>query len=597
MRRKGFWLLVTSLTVASLALASCAPAPAPTPAPTPSPALTPSPAPASTPTPTAKPAPEAPRYGGTFIAALTVPPTGFDDAYTQPMSFCWTLNLTNEEPLSGDWTKGPTGTGEASWLLRGTLYLDAEVGCLAESWERPDLETVILHIRKGVRFHDKPPASGREVNANDVVFSLKRLFGSPLAVSHYANRQYVRSITAPDKWTVVVKSTPGDIAALFVLATDFGHIVPPEAVEKFGDLRDWRNSIGTGPFMLVDVVSGSSIAMKRNPSYWDKDPFYPQNQLPYLDGIKWLVIEDKSTQMAAMRTGKTDWLVDVGWEDAASLRKTNPELKERRFLQAAHQNVIFMRLDRPVLPFKDIRVRRALAMAVDKEAIKRDYYGGNAELLSTPVAPYPELMRLYTPLEKQSEIVREYYGYHPEKAKKLLAEAGYPNGFKSEIVCWQQQVDLISIVKDYWAKIGVTLSLDVKEYSVYRSIATARTHREIIYGSMQTVAPTAFAGFRSDNPANLSMIDDPRCNAAWEVVRVNNVVNQPKADQALKEIFSYILDQVWHIETPSPYVSTIWQPWVKGYAGEVVVGYANPNNFLKWVWYDQELKRVMLGKK
>ena len=150
-------------------------------------------------------------------------------------------------------------------------------------------------------------------------------------------------------------------------------------------MKDWRNSVGTGPFILTDYVSGSAITFIRNPHYFGKDPLHSQNQLPYLDGVKMLIIPDISTYLAALRTGKLDMLPAVSWEDAASLIKTNPDLK----YNTRYQTPTFPvgRVDKQDLPFKDIKVRQALNMAIDKQAILKAYFGGHAALLGYPWPP------------------------------------------------------------------------------------------------------------------------------------------------------------------------------------------------------------------
>ena len=111
-------------------------------------------------------------------------------------------------------------------------------------------------------------------------------------------------------------------------------IVPHEVVDEYGNLRDWRNSCGTGPFMLVDYIKGSSWTVERNPNYWGNDPIHPENKLPYLDSVKCLIIPDTSTMMAALRTAKIDQL-EVGWEEAGSLMKSNPELQRVKQLRGS----------------------------------------------------------------------------------------------------------------------------------------------------------------------------------------------------------------------------------------------------------------------
>ena len=537
---------------------------------------------------------EKPRYGGTLIAAFGSNPLGFDDCYIPTVGQVSIAHLTNEGLLQGDWAKGPSGTGEAGWLIRGTMFLEYERGCVAESWEQPDPNTIVYHIRKGIYWHSKPPVNGRELTAHDVVWSIERAFEVPESAWNGVIPEGIESITAPDKWTVVLKCHEGTTAYAFSLLSDVLNIMPPEL--GIEGQKDWRNVVGTGPFMLVDFVSMSSATLTRNPNYWDTHPLYPEDTMPYLDGVKWLVIPDSSTQMSAMRTGKID-LLGVGWENAEDLMEANPELKWSRYLQAYHLNIIYMRTDKPDLPFYDIRVRRALAMGLDQEAMLEYYLGGNGELLSTPVAPYAEFMSLFIPLEELPESVREQYEYHPDKARQLLAEAGYPDGFETEIVCSAGWADMLSIVKADWAKIGVDLELDVRELAVWYGMTARHNHNEMIMGYLSSVAPYQLTAFRPGPPHNMSMVDDERCNEAWEVIQENVVFNDAKVQEVLKELHPYILEQCWYIETPSPYLYRFWQPWLKGYNGEYTVGMESEDNFPIWVWLDQDLKYEMTGKR
>ena len=206
-------------------------------------------------------------------------------------------------------------------------------------------------------------------------------------------------------------------------------------------------------------------------------------------------------------------------------------------------------------------------------------------------------MDIFTPLEELPESVREQYEYHPEKAKQLLAEAGYPDGFKTEIVCYPAQVDLLSIVKSDWAKIGVDLKIDVKEFTVYQSIWRSRTHKEMFIGILSSVAVFNLAKGRLDYFQNSSMVNDERLNEAVKMIDTNVVVNDAKCIEVLKDVYPYIREQCWHIETPSPYLWTTWQPWIKEYHGETTVGICDWFDFPKWIWCDQDLKEEMTGKR
>ena len=288
MKGKIIWLMISCLMVAALVLGSCAPAAEPSP----------------TPTPKAK---EGPQYGGEFVQCHPQPSTGNDDALAVP----WLTHgckYTNEKLLRGDWAKGLAGTGESKWLLGNWPSMDLLTGCLAESWEVPDPQTIIYHIRKGIHWHDKPPVNGRELVADDVVFSIKRQWEIPESYLSGNFQVGPESVTAPDKWTVVAKLPPGKTQPLLQALSMEMRIVAPEAIKEYGDQRDWRHVVGTGAFIITDEVPGASISFKKNPNYWQDDPVHPGNRLPYIDELKWVTIKDLSTQIASLRTGKVDWL-------------------------------------------------------------------------------------------------------------------------------------------------------------------------------------------------------------------------------------------------------------------------------------------------
>ena len=541
------------------------------------------------------PPPGEPTYGG-VINLSGGSFYGFDEGWVIP-PVCGPLNLTHQDLLWGDWAKGPAGTGEVTWIPPDFVPT-AEIPCLAESWEMPDEETVVFHIRKGVHFHDKPPVNGREMTADDVAFSIKRASLSELPLS-FAMRDpagNIKSVEATDRYTVVVKCPPAYIWKRLVDLTEVMKILPPEAGGEWpGDFKDWETCIGTGPFMIVDEVAGSSLTFVKNPNFWMKDPVHPENILPYVDGVNWLVLPDASTRLAALRTGKIETLGRIGWEDKDSLVATNPKLQWVG-REGGPGDMVGMRLDNPELPWHDIRVRRALAMGLNRQAIAEDYYGGNAKVFAWPIAPIPEYKDMFTPLEEFPESIQELYEYNPEKARELLAEAGYPDGFKAEILCTQTSADLLSIYKADWAKIGVDLEMQVKETGTFRTMVSRRTHKQMIF-RRGTGDPQKLRQFRPGLEANLSIIDDPFINEIYETKMVKDVWDWEPLCQAMKEdVVPYILEQCWYIDPPGIYGYTFWQPWLKGYHGESNVGHLNGNAWAAYVWIDQELKKEMTGR-
>lgn len=313
------------------------------------------------------------------------------------------------------------------------------------------------------------------------------------------------------------------------------------------------------------------------------------NQLPYIDTVKLLIIPDVSTRLASMRTGKGDWVDAVESEDARSLIKTTPKLQYKQYLTLAP--AMSMRVDKADLPFKDKRVRQALMLATDFEGLKNDLYGGQAEILAYPVLPAYE--QAYIPLEKLPESVRTLFRYNPEKSKQLLAEAGYPKGFKTKMIVQNvsSEIDPAAVIKAMWAKVGVDVELQPREAAVYTAMPASAVEEMWMGSAGMVYLPgyLAFSGFLGPN--NRSQVNDPVITKANEEISKYVLADMPKADRLFREAVPYILEQTYYIPRPSPYTYRFWQPWIKNYQGEQA-----PQLFwVKHIWIDQDLKQQMTG--
>ncbi len=544
---------------------------------------------------------EKPVHGGIITMGTTADPSAFDDAI-QPQAYCGTLAYTHEDLLMGDWTKGKAGgygMGECDFLTSSNNRFKYATGCLAESWEIQGRGTIIFHIRKGVKWHNKPPTNGRELTADDVVFSLKRQCTLPTA---YFKRTYPRAaetteIFATDPYTVVIKCKPENFVDVVTVMPDFMKIYPKDAIEQFGDMNNPKNSIGTGPFILAEFTPSSAASYVRHPDYWQKNPIGPgkDDQLPYLDGVKVLNLGDESTIHAAFRTGQLD-IVAADWEQAQEYLRM-PQLKHVKYIPDAGQACIFMRTDKKDSPFADKRVRQALWLAIDNKKIADDYYGGNAMLLKWPVVPVKEFMDIYVPLEQMPKAVQELFEYHPDKAKQLLAEAGYPNGFRAKIICYQSRVymDPLQMIKDMWSKIGVELIIEPKDWGTYTSLSIRRAYDDMMFAGYAG-AGTWMKAINYTGPGmfNGSYVNDPVLNKARDEM-LAAYPDETKAAEIHRQMLPYLLEQAYVIALPAPYWYVFWWPWVKNYNGELSIGYYNGGG-VRYAWIDQELKKSMLGK-
>ena len=543
----------------------------------------------------------APKYGGTLTLVSPTDPVGFDDARREHYG-CHTLMLTNDELWTGDWTKGRAGgygTGECDWFVSGSIgRLAYGIGQLAEKVDM-QRDKITLYLRKGVRWHNKSPANGREMTADDVVASLERHLQRPWGAFYRYKPEAVTStkISKVDDYTVTVTCDPLHFPDVWA-CIDYVSIFPKDAIEQFGDFTDWKNSIGTGPFMLTEYVAGSYSQLVRNPNYWEKDPIGPGkgNQLPYLDAVRIVIIPDESTRWAAFRTGQVD-IITCGWEQAQEFLR-DPRFKHVRYLEDYGATVIYMRTDKKGSPFADKRVRQALWLGLNHQRILDEFYGGEGYLHRWPLVPVKEYQRAYVPLDRLPEAVQRLYKYHPEEAKQLLAEAGYLNGFKASILCYNTPgyIDLLSMVKADWAKIGVELEIQPKDYATFTGIHAMRSYSDMMLGW--------YAGganyFRATNYTGTSMwnssyVDDPVLNKARDEM-LQAFPDEEKVDAIHRELMPYLLEQAYVVGLPGPYTYRFWWPWVKNYSGEGSVGYWNGSGWARYVWIDQELKNSLLGR-
>jgi peptide/nickel transport system substrate-binding protein len=544
--------------------------------------------------------PDVPKYGGTFIYSMIMDVMGFDPIQKLQME-CGSLRFTNEELLRGDWAKGPGGTGETDWTGGFIGRVELETGSLAESWETPDNETIIYHIRPGIHYGLDPNSeasryvNGREYTADDAVYSIEQNFFVETAYSYgaYTRAGYApTSIEALDKYTVGVKVPEIMHGLLLLVIGDNMYQVCPDVTERYGNQSDWRNQVGTGPYFLVDYVPSSSLTYKRNPDYWMNDPLHPENQLPYLETIKSMIIPDSSTQLAALRTGKIDQLPAISWENAESLMKQAPDLEYKAVVSGP--TLLVMRVDKPELPFYDVKVRRAMNIAVNQQEIVDEYYEGNAALFGVPYPPTPTYSQIFTPLEEQSAEVQEMYTYDPARAKELLAEAGFPDGFTTKIDCSSAEVDYVSIVREYLLGVGIDMVIEPLESSVFRSVGRGRTHEEMITEfCVDYPFPFRLLMVRQESFDNRSYFEDPFTRQSYESINAVIGKNDAEVNRLIKAVGKFSLEQAWGIWMPAPYLYTMWWPWVQNYHGEGTVGYDGQNIYNHYIWTDMSLKKAM----
>jgi ABC-type transport system substrate-binding protein len=272
------------------------------------------------------------------------------------------------------------------------------------------------------------------------------------------------------------------------------------------------------------------------------------------------------------------------------LAKEHPEIKWDKYLPGGAG--ISMRNENP--PYDDVRVRRAMGMAVDRQAIADLYYKGDAIVHWMTCSPVPELRKYYTPLDELPEEAKVLYSYNVEQAKELLTEAGYPNGFKTNIIATSSNIDLISVIIEYWKALNIEVEIRVKEAAEMRNMTRSDEYDAMIWSGRSAHRPEAFSMVKSGQSANHSYVNDPKCEQAFEDSAAT-VLTDPAANTKLvKEMDVYHTEQAFWFNPPLPYSYIGWWPWVKSYTGEIVVGgRARAYDIGKYLWVDTELKRSL----
>jgi peptide/nickel transport system substrate-binding protein len=512
---------------------------------------------------------QTPKRGGTLALRLWDPPH-FDLHGPGGLSYKLHIPLTFTHSRLIKPKAGPS-------IQPGTFPLE---GDLAESWTQPSETTYIFKLRRGVKWQPKPPVNGRELTAEDVVYSVNRF----LTTKGNANAFMLGSldkVEAVDKHTV--KFTLKEPFAWFLdtLANPMAvAIVAKECVDKFGDLKKWESFIGTGPWMLDSYRPNQGMTLVRNPNY-----FIPG--LPYIDRVEVSVDEDNASRISSFLSGK----YDIGWENPGTINRTDwVQIKDKvkRPVRTAEfpSNVmshISMRTDQK--PFSDVRVRQAMSLAIDRKGI----IDAVAEGVGATNPPVPAAIKEWSiPVDQLGEGAK-WYRYDPAEAKKMLAAAGYPGGFPATI-CFTTYgstvlVDSMQIVQKNLKDVGIDAKIDQKEYGAYISTCFYGNFPSMTYGPQTPfLEPDTFlyGYYYPEQPRNQSHINDPV--AADLLVRQRRTADPAKRREVIYEIQRYLAKQQYYIATDSGVYVAVWDAALKNYGPNIGYDYGGR---LMAAWLDR----------
>jgi peptide/nickel transport system substrate-binding protein len=318
---------------------------------------------------------------------------------------------------------------------------------LAESWViSPDHKSITFKLRKGVKFHD-----GTDLNAEAAKYCLELYKNSPLP-----DLKSVTSIDVIDNNTLRLTLANWDNLLLGNLAQRAGYIVSPTTAKAHD--TDWLTThpVGTGPFKLAAYKHGESAKFERFDGYWQKGK-------PYLDAIEFIFVEDPVVASAAFQRAEGQAIHFNSLREIINLKNTN------KYSLHICPNGLFGLVGDSLHPnsiYSDIRIRRAVEHAIDKRAIVDAIGKGILEPLNQPAS---SKHWSYNP-----KVIG--YPYDPTKAKQLLSQAGYPNGFKTRIICRNLPDDVAAFtaVQGYLANVGIDAQMNVMGQSEYFELANPK---------------------------------------------------------------------------------------------------------------------------
>jgi peptide/nickel transport system substrate-binding protein len=370
------------------------------------------------------------------------------------------------DPILPSVTEAKTLVGRVFDYLWG-LTRDNKMGPgVAERYEiSPDGLVWTFYLRKGVMCHK--PYDYYEITAEDVKFSIDR-FRSPKSKSsgRFSLRRYVDRVEVVDRYTVRIY-TKAPSPLLLNLFSDReaqeGMIMPKGIIQKLGEEEFFKHPIGSGPWKFVKHEVGSYIIYEANEDYWDKD------RIPRFKTLIFFIVPEEATRVAMLRKGEAD-IIEIAAESKKEVLAAG--LKIARVVGVQPVNVfIFGSYLNPNFPTYNKKVRQALQLAINNEEIVKYVFDGEAEVAS--VFPWTKRHFAYDPTLKP-------YPYDPERAKKLLAEAGYPQGFEIKIYTFPmggvpQLPKVAEAVAGYWEKIGVKAKVVPIDWVAIRKLYFTRS--------------------------------------------------------------------------------------------------------------------------
>jgi ABC-type transport system substrate-binding protein len=400
----------------------------------------------------------------------------------------------------------------------------------------------VFKLRPGVKFQNVAPLNGRPFTADDVVYSLKRFASLGLLTSEFS---VMESVVAQDPQTVAIKlKQPNADFLVSPIAKNQTLMLPHEIGDADGDFQ--KRAVGTGPFIMTTFDKAVRVAFKKNPDYWGKDK--SGATLPYLDEYE-MLIGDNQAQLTGFLSGQIDLPYQTLKDKAANedlLSKKSDAIPYRWDGDVNTYNIAFQLKTKP---FNDVRVRRAFSLAINWKGINQVVFSGEA---SDSLFFYP--WKKVLDKAPTRDDLGPWFKYDPAQAKKLLADAGYPNGFPATVEYNEYNPELTSqlaIIQQQLKDVGIDLSLKKVEYTAFFDKWSKKSWESITLGfvpaSAQSMDAWTYGSLLSGAPGNYWDVNDPQLDALLN--QQHTETDEAKRRPIWKQIWDKELDQVWRLPT------------------------------------------------
>jgi len=402
---------------------------------------------------------------------------------------------------------------------------------LATSWTWINDTTLDFELRKGVKFQN-----GKEMDADDVAYSINFILDKSHGTLNYTYLSWIKSVEKLDSHKVRLHlHKPFPTALIFIAGV--GNILPNGHYETAPARADGKKDygavtpVGTGPYRIAEIKPGEYIHMVKNADYFKDSP----KGTPQIGAIRFRTIKDQNTRLAELMTGGIDWTWDVPKEQAERMQG-NPALTIENAATMRFSYIAFdVKGTSGQKAFTDKRVRQAVAHAINREAIVKNLVGGPSVVINA--ACHPDQFACADDVPK--------YEYNPTKAKALLAEAGYPNGFDFDLYAYREREYTEAVIGDL-AKVGLKAKLNFVQYTaLLEAIHKGQTPAvHGTWGSSSIPDVSAATGHFFQGTTD-DLVKDPEVISL--IAEANGIVDPDKRKAVWRQALVRIADQAYWV--------------------------------------------------